>query len=172
MVAGDDCNPNTRPSWSESGVGNRIVDSRTASVNVPPARAFAPIRRIGGTNGWYWGSWLWQVRGFVDLLAGGVGMRRGRLDPEHLRVGDVIDCWRVEAFEPDRRLRLVAEMRLPGRAWLEFEVTGDHVSSTIRQTAIFDPRGWAGLAYWYLSYPLHRVMFAKMLRSIAEACSR
>jgi len=66
----------------------------------------------------------------------------------------------------------VAEMRLPGRAWLEFEVTGDHVSSTIRQTAIFDPRGWAGLAYWYLSYPLHRVMFAKMLRSIAEACSR
>ena len=172
MVAEEDCNLNTRPRWSESGVGNRIVDSRTASVNVSAACAFAPIRRIGGTTGWYWGNWLWQFRGFVDLLAGGVGMRRGRSDPEHLRVGDVIDCWRVEAFEPDSRLRLVAEMRLPGRAWLEFEVTGDHVSSTIRQTAIFDPRGLAGLAYWYLLYPAHRVILAKMLRGIVEVCSR
>ncbi len=151
--------------------GNRIVESRTASVNVPPAQAFAPIRRIGGGTGWYWGNRLWRLRGFLDLLVGGVGIRRGRSNPDCLRVGDVIDCWRVEAYEPDRRLRLVAEMRLPGRAWLEFEVTETQDSSAIRQTAIFDPAGLAGLAYWYLTYPFHQLIFARMLSGIVEASS-
>ena len=96
-------------------------------------------------------------------------MRRGRPDAERLQVGDALDCWRVEAIEPDRRLRLAAEMRLPGRAWLEFEVTGDGDGSLIRQTATFDAVGLAGLAYWYLVLPLHRIVFAGMLRAIGRA---
>ena len=94
-------------------------------------------------------------------------MKRGRRDPEDLRAGDIVDCWRVEEFEPDRRLRLAAEMKLPGRAWLEFEVTGDATGSTIRQTASFDPRGLVGRAYWYSSYPVHQVLFEGMLQKIA-----
>lgn len=96
-------------------------------------------------------------------------MRRGRANPDTLGVGDTLDCWRVEAMEPDRRLRLAAEMRLPGRAWLEFEVEASGSGSTIRQTAIFDPVGLAGLAYWYAVYPLHKLIFAGMLREIAAA---
>ena len=155
--------------WGGVRFGSRLVDSRVARVAVPPAAAFAPIRRIGGTTGWYYASWLWRLRGFLDLLGGGIGMRRGRPDPEWLHVGDPLDWWRVEAVEPDHRLRLVAEMRLPGRAWLEFEVAGDTAGSTIRQTAIFDPVGVAGLAYWYLIWPLHQLAFAGMLRNLARA---
>lgn len=154
-------------SWGGTRFGSRIVDSRVARVPVPPPVAFAPIRRIGGTTGWYYANWLWRLRGFLDLLFGGVGVRRGRRDPEQLHVGDTVDWWRVEAFEPDRRLRLWAEMKLPGRAWLEFDVEGNAHSSTIRQTAIFDPVGLSGLAYWYLIYPLHHLIFAGMLRGIA-----
>ena len=111
-----------RSGWGGVRFGTRLVDSRTRVVMVSPPLAFAPIRRIGGTRGWYCLDWLWRVRGWVDLLLGGVGMRRGRRDPEHLVVGDTVEWWRVEAFESGRRLRLVAEMKLPGRAWLEFEV--------------------------------------------------
>jgi hypothetical protein len=96
-------------------------------------------------------------------------MRRGRRDPEWLRIGDTVDWWRVEAFTPDRQLRLVAEMRLPGRAWLAFEVEGDAAGSTIRQTAIFEPVGLLGLMYWYALYPAHRLVFAGMLRGIVRA---
>ena len=111
--------------WGGVRFGSRLVDSRTATVDVPPDQAFAPIRRIGGRTGWYYGDWLWSLRGFLDLLCGGVGVRRGRRDPEDLRVGDALDFWRVELYEPPHRLRLYAEMKLPGRAWLEFEVTGE-----------------------------------------------
>lgn len=148
-------------------VGQRLIDSRVARVGVPPARAFAPIRRIGGRRGWYFADALWRVRGFLDLLVGGVGVRRGRRDPEEPAVGDALDFWRVEAYEPDRRLRLAAEMRLPGRAWLEFEVEDDGGGATIRQTAEFDPAGLSGLAYWYGIYPLHALVFRGMLRGIA-----
>ena len=96
-------------------------------------------------------------------------MRRGRRDPVNLRVGDALDFWRVEAFEPERRLRLAAEMRLPGRAWLEFEVSEHEGKSKIRQTAIFDPVGLRGLAYWYALYPLHQLVFAGMLKGIGRA---
>lgn len=154
--------------WTGVSFGQRLVDSRTVTVPVSPRRAFAPIRRIGGRNGWYAFGRLWRLRGFLDLLAGGVGTRRGRPHPEQLGVGDALDFWRVEAFEPDRRLRLCAEMKVPGRAWLEFEVSGSGASSTIRQTAIFDPVGLGGLAYWYLAYPLHALVFAGMLRGIAR----
>lgn len=155
-------------SWGGVRFGTRIVDSRTVEVELPPSEAFAPIQRIGGETGWYYGNWLWTVRGWLDLLVGGVGVRRGRRDPVDLQVGDALDFWRVEAIDPGRLLRLTAEMRLPGRAWLEFEVDPAPTGSQIRQTAIFDPVGLAGLAYWYALYPLHRLIFAGMLRGIAH----
>jgi uncharacterized protein YbjT (DUF2867 family) len=154
--------------WAGVRFGNRFVDSRTRSVPVDPQEAFAPIQRIGGVTGWYAFDSLWRLRGLLDLLVGGVGVRRGRPSPEELRVGDALDFWRVEAYEPNRLLRLSAEMRLPGRAWLEFEVQPDAGGATIRQTAVFDPVGLAGLAYWYLLYPLHRIVFAGMLENIAR----
>ncbi|MCX7407245.1 MAG: SDR family oxidoreductase [Planctomycetales bacterium] len=157
------------PSWGGARYGSRLVDSRTVTVAVPPELAFAPIRRIGGRTGWYYGNWLWSLRGFLDLLIGGVGIRRSRRDPDKLHVGDALDFWRVEVFEPNHRLRLQAEMKLPGRAWLEFEVIPCEHGSTIRQTAIFDPLGLAGLLYWYGIYPLHQFVFAGMLRNVARA---
>ncbi|MGA9640299.1 MAG: DUF2867 domain-containing protein, partial [Terriglobales bacterium] len=147
----------------------RLVDSRALHVAVPPAAAFAPIRRIGGANGWYFANALWWLRGTLDLFAGGVGLRRGRRDPQNLSVGDALDFWRVESIEPDRLLRLAAEMKVPGRAWLQFEVEPDAEGSVIRQTAIFDPAGLAGLLYWYSLYPMHRWIFAGMLRRIGAA---
>jgi len=149
--------------------GTRLVETRTAHVERSPAVAFSPIERIGGDSGWYAWNWLWRVRGFVDLVLGGVGVRRGRSGAGVLRVGDTIDFWRVEKFEPNHLLRLVAEMKLPGRAWLEFEVTGDDYVSTIRQTAIFDPVGLFGRLYWYLLYPFHQLIFGGMLRRIVTA---
>ena len=103
---------------------------------------------------------------------GGVGVRRGRPNDDTLRVGDPLDFWRVEAYEPPRLVRLYAEMKLPGRAWLEFEVTPCEGGSSIRQTAIFDPLGLWGLAYWYAIYPLHQCVFAGMLRNIARVAER
>jgi hypothetical protein len=160
------------PQWGGLRFGSRIVDSRVVEVDAPAEVAFAPIQRIGGGTGWYSANWLWKIRGMLDLLVGGVGMRRGRRDPVNVRVGDALDFWRVEAFEPDQRLRLAAEMRLPGRAWLEFEVSKHEGKSKIRQTAIFDPVGLPGLAYWYALYPLHQVVFAGMLKGIARAAVR
>ena len=156
------------PSWLSKSFGSRLFDSRTIKVNLPPEVLFKPIQRIGGETGWYSWNWLWQLRGFFDLLVGGVGMRRGRAHFDILRVGDTLDFWRVEEYEPNHLLRLTAEMKLPGRAWLEFEVLGDDLSSTIRQTAIFDPVGLLGLVYWYALYPLHQLVFAGMLRGITD----
>lgn len=159
-------------SWGGVRFGSRIVESRTASSHVPPTAAFAPIRRIGGKRGWYAADVLWRLRGGLDLLVGGVGIRRGRRDPEHLRVGDGLDFWRVEGYEPDRRLRLAAEMKLPGRAWLEFEVKPQGSGSLVRQTALFDPVGLWGRIYWYVLYPVHKFVFARMLHGIVAAGQR
>ncbi|UCH87396.1 MAG: DUF2867 domain-containing protein [Dehalococcoidia bacterium] len=158
--------------WGGIKFGSRLVDSRSAQVPHPPLQAFRPIRRIGGQTGWYYANWLWRLRGFLDLLVGGAGARRGRRDSERLAPGDTVDFWRVEAIEPDRLLRLSAEMKLPGRAWLQFEVEGDESGSTIRQTSIFDPIGLIGLLYWYLLYPLHARVFAGMLRGIVRESER
>jgi uncharacterized protein YbjT (DUF2867 family) len=155
-------------SWGGVRFGNRIIDTRTMSVSLPPEQAFQPIQTIGGKQGWYYANFLWTLRGWIDLLCGGIGRRRGRRDPEHLQVGDVLDWWRVEEYVPERTLRLVAEMKVPGRAWLEFEVESTSNGSTIRQTAIFDPIGLWGLAYWYALYPLHTLMFQGMLRRIVS----
>lgn len=155
--------------WGGIKFGSRLVDSRTIHVDTPPEQAFGPVRRIGGKVGWYYGNWLWRVRGFLDLLVGGPGMRRGRRDPEQAFPGETLDFWRVEAFEPDKLLRLQAEMKVPGRAWLQFEVDPDGDGSRIRQTALFDPLGPLGLLYWYALYPLHELIFKGMLRNIGRA---
>jgi uncharacterized protein YbjT (DUF2867 family) len=152
--------------------GRRFVDSQSVRTDVPPDAAFEPVRRIGGDVGWYYGDALWRVRGFLDRLVGGPGLRRGRRDPVDLRPGDALDFWRVEAFEPDRLLRLRAEMRLPGRAWLQFEAKPDNGGSILTQTAVFDPTGLAGVAYWYALFPIHAAMFRRMLRNVARAARR
>lgn len=146
------------------------VDTRTVVVNVPPFRAFAPVRRIGGAAGWYFCNPLWRARGWLDHRFGGVGMNRGRRDPEHCMVGDIIDGWAVEAYEPDRRMRLSADLKLPGRGWLEYDVTplDDGRKSRIRQTATFDPRGLLGRTYWYAILPVHVLIFRGLLRRIAQ----
>ena len=157
------------PSWGGVRFGTRLVDSRTVRVRRSPEATFGPIQRLGGESGWYAWNRLWRLRGFLDLLIGGVGIRRGRPTADELRVGDTIDFWRVEKFESNHLLRLTAEMKLPGRAWLEFEVNGDATASTIRQTAIFDPVGLFGRLYWYALWPMHQLVFRGMLRRIKEA---
>ena len=146
------------------------VDTRTVVVDVPPTQAFAPVRRLGGNSGWYFGNGLWQLRGALDVMFGGVGMNRGRRDAERCRIGDVIDGWTVDVYEPDRRMRLSADLKLPGRGWLDFEVTplDGGRRAQIRQTATFDPRGVLGRAYWYAVLPVHELMFRGLLRRIAE----
>jgi len=156
-------------SWGGVRFGSRLVDSRTRTVNLTAEQAFRPIRRIGGKTGWYYGNWLWKIRGFLDLLVGGVGVRRGRRDPDQVRVGDTIDFWRVEQIVDNKSLRLAAEMRVPGRAWLKFEVTENEGGYSVRQTAIFDPVGLFGIVYWYSLFPLHEFVFRGMLRNICKA---
>jgi hypothetical protein len=130
------------------------------------------VERIGGSNGWYYGNALWRLRGWLDLLVGGPGHRRGRRDPEHVVPGDALDWWRVEAVQPGKLLRLAAEMRLPGRAWLQFEVDPDGDNACrIRQTALFDPVGLSGLVYWYALYPIHQLVFAGMLRRMVQVAT-
>ena len=149
-----------------------FVNRQTTRVPVSPLQAFAPIRRVGGRTGWYFGNALWRIRGLIDLMLGGVGMRRGRPDPETPRVGSTLDFWRVEAYEPGRRLRLCAEMKVPGRAWLEFRAEPEGASTVLTQLAEFEPRGLFGILYWYLLSPLHEVMFRGMLRRIGASASR
>ena len=155
--------------WGGVRIRTRLIHSCAVDVAVAPSAAFAPIHRIGGANGWYYGDWMWRLRGLADRLMGGVGMGRGRRDPEHLAAGDVVDCWRVDACEPDVRLRLAAEMKLPGRAWLQFDVTPrEGGGATVRQTAVFDAAGLAGRAYWHALYPVHVLLFRGLLLSIAR----
>ena len=161
-----------RPRHGVVRYGARLVDTRVARVPAHPEAAFAPIASIGGAAGWYSANFLWRLRGLLDLAVGGVGIRRGRRHPVELRVGDTVDWWRVESYEPGRRLKLSAEMRLPGRAWLEFEVVPHEGGAMIRQTAEFDPIGLAGLIYWYSLWPVHAGVFRRMMRGIARAATR
>ena len=155
--------------WGGLTFGRRLVSSRVVQVEAPPREAFAPIQRIGGPTGWYAANWFWRLRGLLDTVRGGVGLRRGRRDPFDLRTGDTIDFWRVERFEPGRLLRLAAEMKIPGRLWLQFEVDPGEHRSLVRQTTVFDPAGYVGLAYWYALYPIHHRVFSSMLREIQKA---
>jgi uncharacterized protein YbjT (DUF2867 family) len=169
--------------WSSSGVvpgdpdwagGTLFVDRRTADVDATPEEVFLAIRKVGGGHGWYAANGLWRLRGLVDRLAGGPGVGRGRRDPESLHYGEAVDFWRVTAVEPNRRLALRAEMRLPGEAELEFVIRPDGEGGKTRlvQTARFSPRGLAGLLYWYSVLPLHNVVFPGMLEGIRRAAER
>jgi uncharacterized protein YbjT (DUF2867 family) len=158
------------PSWAG---GSLYVDERSSVVHAVPAALWQVIEGIGGTSGWYSMRAAWAARGMLDRLTGGVGLRRGRRDPRHLRVGDALDFWRVEAITPGALLRLRAEMKLPGLAWLELSVgqNGDG-QTTYRQRAIFQPRGLAGHAYWRSIAPFHGIVFGGMLRNITEAAEQ
>jgi uncharacterized protein YbjT (DUF2867 family) len=158
--------PDCPPRWGGVAFGRRLVASRAVRLRGEPEDAFAVIQRIGGSTGWYAANWFWRLRGLLDTLRGGVGLRRGRRDPLDLRVGDTVDFWRVERFEPGRLLRLAAEMKIPGRLWLQFEVDPAQSDSIVRQTTVFDPAGWVGLLYWYALFPVHRRVFGGMLRGI------
>ncbi|MGI9038856.1 MAG: SDR family oxidoreductase [Gemmatimonadota bacterium] len=149
-------------------IGSRFVDSRSRSVDASASDAFRVIEGIGGARGWYYGDWLWGLRGFIDLLSGGVGVRRGRRDPERLLPGDALDFWRVEQVDRPRLLRLRAEMRVPGRAWLQFEVNDAPGGACVTQTASFDATGLSGRLYWYLLWPIHQFVFGGMLLGIAR----
>ena len=152
----------------DTAPGGILVDRRVVTVAAGPEAAFAAIRRIGGATGWYYADWLWRLRGAADRLVGGVGMR-GRRDPDHVALGDVVDCWRVEDYEPGRRLRLALELRQPGQGWLEFEVAGNGAGSKVKLTASYDPGSWIGRLYWQLVSPVHNLMFRGMLRGISAA---
>ncbi len=160
------------PDWAGGAV---YEDRREVSVEAPAEAVFCAVARIGGDNGYYAADWLWQLRGALDRLVGGPGLRRGRRHPADIAYGDTIDFWRVAALDPNRRLTLRAEMRLPGEALLEFEVLrGDAQpdACTLRQTARFKPRGLAGVLYWYAVLPLHGIVFHRMLQGIRRAAER
>ena len=156
-------------SWGGVRFGTRLVESTSIAIDAPPEKVFEAVARIGGKNGWYFANWLWKLRAYLDLLAGGVGIRRGRQDAQSLLVGDTLDWWRVEAIEPNALLRLAAEMKLPGRAWLQFEIKQEGGKTTLYQSAIFDPLGLWGLLYWYGLYPVHRIVFKGMLKGISKS---
>jgi uncharacterized protein YbjT (DUF2867 family) len=145
-----------------------IIERRQVAVAASPERVFAEVERVGGRAGWPYGNVLWRIRGLGDRMVGGVGMRLGRRDPGRLRVGDALDFWRVEEVRRPELLRLRAEMKVPGRAWLEYEVIPQAGGSRLVQTAFFEPKGLPGLAYWYALYPVHGLIFRGMVRVLAE----
>jgi uncharacterized protein YbjT (DUF2867 family) len=170
----------TDPDWSG---GTVLTDERQRHVDASAASVYHTVEAIGGTTGWYSGEWLWRIRGLMDTVIGGVGMRRGRRHPTELRVGDPLDFWRVEDLVPDRLVRLHAEMKLPGEAWLEWRIVPDptndpddgslpDVGCTIHQLARYHPRGLLGRAYWLAVAPFHRFVFPDMVEGIAADAER
>ncbi|MCG8924798.1 SDR family oxidoreductase [Lentzea sp. CC55] len=156
----------TDPDWSGGSV---YTDDRETRTNATPERLWEVVEGIGGERGWYSFPLAWAVRGWLDRLVGGVGLRRGRRDPHHLHVGEALDFWRVEEIERGRLLRLRAEMKVPGKAWLELRVAaGEGHGSTYRQRAVFVPKGLVGHLYWAAVYPFHGIVFGGMVRNIAN----
>jgi hypothetical protein len=165
--------PYTRSAPAVAGDdGSEIVDERALTCSAPAEAAWRSVSGLGGDRGWYVFDRLWDLRGLMDRMMGGVGMRRGRRDPDELRPGDALDFWRVESVEPGRALRLHAEMKVPGRAWLEFEVTPAGGGSRIVQRARFRPSPFWGRLYWYSLLPVHAVIFRAMLRAVARRAER
>ncbi|THA75915.1 SDR family oxidoreductase [Streptomyces sp. A0642] len=159
----------TDPDWAG---GSLYTDVRRRDVDASPEALWRVVEGIGGEHGWYSFPLAWAVRGWLDRLVGGVGLRRGRRDTDRLRVGDSLDFWRVEEIEPGRLLRLRAEMRLPGLAWLEMYVEPDgRGRSRYRQRALFHPRGLLGHAYWWSVWPFHSVVFGGMARNIGRTAA-
>jgi len=145
-----------------------IIDRRRVLVGTPPEFVYKTFVNVGGDSGWYHADLLWRIRGMVDRLLGGVGMRRKKARQEKLAPGDELDFWRVEVLKPGRMMRLRAEMKLPGGAWLQFEAWPVGGGTLLEQTAFFAPRGLPGLAYWWLLYPIHVWMFGKLMRAVAQ----
>lgn len=168
-------------SWKDSMVSSRFTKDLGKYIQVPkfgvlkdeqkrkvknPSAVLENIWKIGGETGWYYGNWLWKIRGFLDKLSGGVGLRRGRTHPDKLFPGDSLDFWRVLlADKKGKRLLLFAEMKLPGEAWLEFRIDENDI---LHQTATFRPRGLRGRLYWYSIVPFHYFIFGGMIRNIAK----
>ncbi|GLW10755.1 NAD(P)-dependent oxidoreductase [Microtetraspora sp. NBRC 13810] len=159
----------TDPDWSG---GSLYVDDRRRPVDVRPEVLWRVIEGIGGEAGWYSLPVAWRIRGLMDRMAGGVGLRRGRRDPNRLRVGDSVDFWRVEEVEPGRLLRLRAEMRLPGLAWLELSLSQAHGRTVYRQRALFHPHGLLGHLYWWAISPFHNLIFGRMARNLTASARR
>jgi hypothetical protein len=167
--------------WSDAGTipgdpdwagGTVFTDRREIEIKASPETVFRAVCRIGGGHGWYAADWLWRIRGWIDLLLGGPGLRRGRRNPEQIAYGDALDFWRVIGIEEGRRLCLRAEMKLPGVAELEFRINplvGEPSSTRLEQVARFRPKGLFGLAYWYAVLPLHSIVFNGMLWGIKRA---
>ena len=149
-----------------------LKDHREISTDVSLKFIWQEIESIGGEHGWFGSDWLWYLRGLIDRFFGGVGLRRGRRDPQHLRVGDSLDFWRVEELEKEKKLRLYAEMILPGKAWLEFTLEERDGKTLVSQDALFAPRGLGGQLYWYLVSPFHFFIFPTMLRNIEKAARK
>ena len=149
-----------------------IIERRERVVPASPEQVFDEVERLGGEAGWPYANLLWRVRGLVDRLVGGTGMRLGRRDPDQLRVGDALDFWRVEEVRRPNLLRLRAEMKVPGRAWLQYEVIATEGGSRVVQTAFFEPKGLPGLAYWYVLYPAHGLIFRGTVRALAKRAVR
>jgi hypothetical protein len=146
-----------------------IIERRQSVTIAPPAAAYRAFTGLGGERGWLYCNWVWRLRGIVDRVVGGVGSRRGRRDADEVRVGDALDYWRVEAVEPDQSLLLRAEIKVPGRAWLQFKtVPIDGGGSQLVQTAFFAPKGLFGILYWYVLYPIHSLIFSGLIRKLVQ----
>lgn len=145
-----------------------IREERTSHVAAPPEQVFRAFCSLGGEKGWLVMNWAWRVRGAVDRLFGGPGLRRGRRHPTELLPGESVDFWRVEAVQRPSLLRLRAEMKVPGQAWLQFEALPEMGGTRLIQSAIFRPSGFPGAVYWYSLYPLHKYIFSAMIRSLAK----
>ncbi len=149
-----------------------IRELRTVESRASVAQLYAVVASLGGDTGWLAWNWAWEARGLLDRLVGGPGLRRGRRDAKVLLPGEAVDFWRVEVSDPPRRLRLRAEMKVPGQAWLQWELAPTATGSVLAQTAIFAPRGLAGALYWHLLYPIHKLIFSAMARAIVRAAER
>jgi hypothetical protein len=183
LALGRVANDDVETSWSDALVvtqgDNRpvtltntegmMLERRRIALELPLDPVFRAYTGLGGERGWLYLNWTWQIRGWIDKLVGGVGLRRGRRHPDEIRVGESLDFWRVEAIEPNRLIRLRAEMKVPGKAWLEFQsLPQDDGRTLLMQTAYFAPRGLAGFLYWYLLYPIHGFIFSGLIRKIAD----
>jgi hypothetical protein len=163
----------TLPSDFAGPKDGMLIDLRVRRAKVAPERVASVFTSLGGRRGWLVAGSLWRLRGWLDRLAGGVGLRRGRRSPSDLRVGDAVDFWRVEAYQPGRMLRLRAEMKLPGLAWLQFEAEPNpEGGTTLRQTAFFEPHGLFGFLYWYGVAPFHAWVFGRLAEQIVREAER
>jgi hypothetical protein len=145
-----------------------VREVRSLHVDAPPETCFRVFAGLGGERGWLTWNWAWRIRGLLDQLVGGPGLKRGRRDPQQLLAGEVLDFWRVDALEPPRLLRLRAEAKMPGHGWLQWEAIPERGGTRLTQVAAFVPHGFWGAMYWYALYPFHRLIFTDMIETIGR----